>query len=140
MEENQYGSDYFVLTDEDGKEEEFEHLATIDYEGETYMAMTPANPEEESDETEIVIFKVEEDEESGRTIINAVIYVSRQMHKAMVIGHAGATIKQIGTEARKDIQTLLERKVHLELWVKVREHWTEDTAFLRDLGLLAESL
>ncbi len=82
----------------------------------------------------------EEDEESGRTIINAVIYVSRQMHKAMVIGHAGATIKQIGTEARKDIQTLLERKVHLELWVKVREHWTEDTAFLRDLGLLAESL
>ncbi|MBO4314338.1 MAG: GTPase Era, partial [Desulfovibrio sp.] len=55
----------------------------------------------------------EEDEESGRTIINAVIYVSRQMHKAMVIGHAGATIKQIGTEARKDIQTLLERKVHL---------------------------
>ena len=82
----------------------------------------------------------EEDEESGRTIINAVIYVSRQIHKAMVIGHAGATIKQIGTEARKDIQTLLERKVHLELWVKVREHWTEDTAFLRDLGLLAESL
>ncbi|MCR5562353.1 MAG: GTPase Era [Desulfovibrio sp.] len=82
----------------------------------------------------------EEDEESGRTIINAVIYVARQMHKAMVIGHAGATIKQIGTEARRDIQTLLERKVHLELWVKVREHWTEDTAFLRDLGLLPESL
>ena len=69
MEENQYGSDYFVLTDEDGKEEEFEHLATIDYEGETYMAMTPANPEEESDETEIVIFKVEEDEESGEDIL-----------------------------------------------------------------------
>jgi len=69
MEENQYGSDYFVLTDEEGKEEEFEHLATIDYEGETYMAMTPANPEEESDETEIVIFKVEEDEESGEDML-----------------------------------------------------------------------
>ncbi|MBR5743462.1 MAG: DUF1292 domain-containing protein [Clostridia bacterium] len=72
MEENQYGSDYFVLTDEDGKEEEFEHLATIDYEGAVYMAMTPADPENESDETEIVIFKVEEDEESGEDILVSV--------------------------------------------------------------------
>ena len=71
MEENQYGSDYFVLTDEDGKEEEFEHLATIDYEGAVYMAMTPADPENESDETEIVIFKVEEDEESGEARLTA---------------------------------------------------------------------
>ena len=72
MEENQYGSDYFVLTDEDGKEEEFEHLATIDYEGAVYMAMTPADPADESDETEIVIFKVEEDEESGEDILVSV--------------------------------------------------------------------
>ena len=56
----------------------------------------------------------------------------------MVIGRAGASIKQIGSEARKDIQELVGGKVHLELWVKVREHWTEDPAFLRDLGLMAE--
>ena len=67
--ENLYGSDYFVLTDEDGNEEEFEHLATIDYEDEIYMAMTPAHPADESEETEVVIFKVEEDEETGDDIL-----------------------------------------------------------------------
>lgn len=80
----------------------------------------------------------EEDEERGQTVIHATIYVARPMHKAMVIGRAGQSIKAIGTEARKDIQELVGGKVHLELWVKVREHWTEDTAFLRDLGLMAE--
>lgn len=80
----------------------------------------------------------EEDEERGQTIIHAVIYVSRAMHKAMVIGRAGASIKEIGTEARKEIQELVGGKVHLELWVKVREHWSEDPAFLRELGLMAE--
>ena len=80
----------------------------------------------------------EEDEERGQTVIHATIYVARPMHKAMVIGRAGQSIKVIGTEARKDIQTLVGGKVHLELWVKVREHWTEDAAFLRELGLMAE--
>ncbi|MDD4702381.1 MAG: GTPase Era [Desulfovibrio sp.] len=80
----------------------------------------------------------EEDEERGQTVIHATIYVARPMHKAMVIGRAGQSIKAIGTEARKDIQVLLDGKVHLELWVKVREHWTEDAAFLRDIGMMAE--
>ncbi|MCD7983969.1 MAG: GTPase Era [Desulfovibrio sp.] len=80
----------------------------------------------------------EEDESRGQTVIHAVIYVARPMHKAMVIGRAGASIKQIGSEARMDIQELVGGKVHLELWVKVREHWTEDPGFLRDLGLMAE--
>lgn len=80
------------------------------------------------------------DEEEGRdlTTIHAVIYVGRPSHKSMVIGKAGATIKDIGTKARADIQTLLEQKVHLELWVKVREGWTEDVGFLRSLGLTDE--
>ncbi len=80
----------------------------------------------------------EEDEERGQTVIHATIYVARPMHKAMVIGRAGQSIKAIGTEARKDIQTLVGGKVHLELWVTVREHWTEDAAFLRDIGMMAE--
>ena len=63
------------------------------------------------------------------------IYVARPSHKAMVIGRAGATIKEIGTEARKDIQNLVGGKVHLELWVKVKENWSEDTGLLHDLGL-----
>lgn len=80
----------------------------------------------------------EEDEEREQTVIHATIYVARPMHKAMVIGRAGQSIKAIGTEARKDIQVLVGGKVHLELWVKVREHWTEDAAFLRDMGMMAE--
>ncbi len=80
----------------------------------------------------------EEDESRGQTIIHAVIYVARPSHKAMVIGKAGASIKAIGSAARQDIITLLEGKVHLELWVKVRENWTEDVNFLRNLGMMPE--
>lgn len=76
----------------------------------------------------------QEDQQRGLTIIHAVIYVSRPMYKAMIIGKGGAGIKKIGSEARKEIQELVEGKVHLELWVKVRENWTEDAAFLRELG------
>lgn len=80
------------------------------------------------------------DEEEGRdqVIVNAVIYVARPSHKSMVIGKGGATIKQIGIEARMEIQELLDQKVHLELWVKVREGWTEDLGFMRSLGLSLE--
>ena len=52
----------------------------------------------------------------------------------MVIGRAGATIKEIGTEARRDIQKLIGGKVHLQLWVKVKDNWAEDTELLHDLG------
>ncbi|MDL2317089.1 GTPase Era [Desulfovibrio sp. OttesenSCG-928-A18] len=77
----------------------------------------------------------EEDPESGHVTIHAVIYVGRSSHKAMVIGHAGRGIKQVGQSARKEIMELLDRKVHLELWVKVKENWVEDAAFLHSLGL-----
>ena len=80
----------------------------------------------------------EEDPQREQTLIHATIYVARPSHKAMVIGRAGASIKEIGTEARKEIQTLIGGKVHLELWVKVREYWTEDTSFLHELGLMQE--
>ena len=82
----------------------------------------------------------EEDPEREQTIIHAVIYVARPMHKGMVIGRGGSVLKQVGMEARQDIRELIGGKVHLELWVKVRENWTEDTAFLRELGMGAESL
>ncbi len=78
----------------------------------------------------------EEDDERGQTIIHAVIYVARSSHKAIVIGRAGSAIKIIGSEARKDIIELLGTKVHLELWVKVRDNWTEDVGFLRNLGMM----
>lgn len=61
------------------------------------------------------------DEEDDRVLIHAAIYVAKPSHKAMVIGRAGEGIKAIGTAARKEIRDLVDKKVHLELWVKVRE-------------------
>ena len=85
--------------------------------------------------TAVDIESWEEDEARGLTVIHAVIFVARPAHKAMIIGRAGASIKEIGTAARKDIEELLGGRVHLQLWVKVRENWIEDTDLLRDLGL-----
>lgn len=82
----------------------------------------------------------EEDEERNQIIIHASIFVARPSHKAMVIGKAGAGIKDIGTESRKRIRELVggDKKVHLELWVKVREDWLDDAQFLHELGFGAQ--
>ncbi len=77
----------------------------------------------------------QEDPNTGHVTINAVIYVGRPGHKAIVIGRAGANLKNVGQTARKEIETLLERKVRLELWVKVKDNWMDDTAVLHSLGL-----
>lgn len=66
--------------------------------------------------------------------IEAVIYVARSTHKAMVIGKQGQLLKEIGTQARREIEELIDRKVFLNLWVKVRENWSQDPSFLRGLG------
>lgn len=79
------------------------------------------------------------DEEEDRVLIHAAIYVAKPSHKAMVIGRAGEGIKAIGTAARKEIRDLVEKKVHLELWVKVREDWVDDPQFLHSLGFGAET-
>ena len=79
------------------------------------------------------------DEEDDRVLIHAAIYVAKPSHKAMVIGRAGEGIKAIGTTARKEIRDLVDKKVHLELWVKVREDWVDDPQFLHSLGFGAEA-
>lgn len=77
----------------------------------------------------------EEDSERNLTIINAAIYVTRPSQKAIVIGKGGQNLKRIGQAARLEIAEMLGTKVHLELWVKVREDWTEDLGFLHSLAL-----
>ncbi|MCC8193222.1 MAG: GTPase Era [Deltaproteobacteria bacterium] len=77
----------------------------------------------------------EEDKSRDLTIINAVIYVTRPSQKAIVIGKGGANLKKVGQAARLEIAGILGTKVHLELWVKVREDWTEDMGFLHSLAL-----
>ena len=74
-------------------------------------------------------------EEGDLTRINCLIYVERQSHRAIIIGRAGARLKEIGTLARADIEKLLGRHVFLSLFVKVREHWRDDERTLNELGI-----
>ncbi|MEP6558437.1 MAG: GTPase Era [Burkholderiales bacterium] len=66
--------------------------------------------------------------------IAATIVVERDSHKMMVIGDAGERIKRIGSEARQELEKLMDAKVHLELWVKVRSGWADDAARVRSFG------
>ncbi|SMP40634.1 GTP-binding protein Era [Desulfonatronum zhilinae] len=70
----------------------------------------------------------------GLTRIHAVIFVERDSHKAMVIGKQGRNLKQIGQNARLELEELLGTQVYLELWVKIRSRWSEDERFLLSLG------
>ena len=74
-------------------------------------------------------------EEEGRLRrIAATIVVDREPHKAMVIGSGGERLKRIGSEARHELEHLLDGKVFLELWVKVKGGWADDEAHLRSYG------
>lgn len=70
----------------------------------------------------------------GLTRILATIYVGKPSHKGIVIGKGGASLRQIGTEARQEIEEMIEGRVFLDLHVKVKEGWTEHPGFLRELG------
>ena len=83
--------------------------------------------------TAVVIDKFEEDEKLHR--IYASIFVERDSQKAIVIGKAGQRLKQIGIEARQELEAFFGRKVFLELHVKVKKHWRDDEETLRSLGL-----
>lgn len=67
--------------------------------------------------------------------IEATLYVDQKSQKGILIGQAGSMIKEIGTQARIEIETLLEQKVHLALNVKLKENWRKDRGFLKSLGL-----
>ena len=75
------------------------------------------------------------DKPDGSTRIDQIIYVSRDGHKGIVLGNGGETIKSIGTAARAEISSFLDRKVHLFLQVKVRENWQEEAERYSEMGL-----
>lgn len=80
-----------------------------------------------------------QDEKTGRTkapctYIDATIFVDRAGQKAIVIGDKGKRLKQIGIEARTDMEKLFEQKIMLTLWVKVKGGWSDDERALRSLG------
>ncbi len=87
----------------------------------------------------VVIDKFEEEEplkaKHKRLVkIAATIIVERDGHKAMVIGDKGDRIKRIGTETRVELERLMDAKVFIELWVKVRSGWADDEARVRSFG------
>lgn len=71
---------------------------------------------------------------NGSVHIAATIVVEKESHKGILIGSGGQMLKQIGADARHEIQRLLETRVFLELWVKVRKNWRQDERELRRLG------
>jgi len=71
----------------------------------------------------------------GSYRIDQVVYVTRDTHKKIVLGAGGQTIKAIGAEARKELMEIFETPVHLFLFVKVREKWSEDPERYREMGL-----
>jgi GTP-binding protein Era len=85
----------------------------------------------------VIVDKFEEEPSPrhGRLVrIAATIVVEREGHKAMVIGDKGERLKRIGTEARQELEKLMDCKVFLELWVKVRSGWADDEARVRSFG------
>ena len=66
--------------------------------------------------------------------IEAVIVCERESHKRIIIGKKGAMIKEIGTQARVEMENLLDMKVNLRLWVKVRKDWRDSDILLKNYG------
>jgi GTP-binding protein Era len=76
----------------------------------------------------------EAEDEPGKLVVQAVIWVERTGQKAIVIGKGGELLKEVGRAARLDLRQHFGRPVHLELWVKVREGWSDDESALRKFG------
>ena len=72
--------------------------------------------------------------EDGLVEINAVIYCEMASHKGIIIGKQGAMLREIGKQARGDIERMLDAKVYLELWVKVKEGWRNNQYQMRNFG------
>jgi len=73
-------------------------------------------------------------ETPGLYRIGAVIWVEKQSQKGIVIGKGGARLKEVGSRARESLQKLFGVKIHLELWVRVKDGWADDERALRSLG------
>ncbi|MCK5709823.1 MAG: GTPase Era [Deltaproteobacteria bacterium] len=82
----------------------------------------------------VVIEDFEEVPDRNLINISAVIYVERINHKGILIGKKGAMLKEIGSLARADIEKILGTKVYLELWVKVKEKWSQRDNLIREFG------
>ena len=76
-----------------------------------------------------------ESRDDGSVRIDQTIFVDRESQKPIIVGKGGQTLKSIGAESRKELESLLGHRVHLFIHVKVREKWAEEQARLREIGL-----
>ena len=82
-----------------------------------------------------VEIEVEEYTEDDKLVkIRAIIYVMRDSQKGIIIGNKGLALKKTGTEARKDMEEFLQKKVFLEMYVKVKKDWRDNPKMLKDFG------
>lgn len=81
----------------------------------------------------VEISSLKEDED-GRLIIDATIWVDRESHKGIVIGKRGQLLKEVGTAAREELQGALQQRVHLQSHVKVKRNWSDNAQSIRQLG------
>ena len=82
----------------------------------------------------MTIEKMRERPDGSLTDIEAEIICERESHKGIIIGKQGQMLKKIGSEARADIENLLEGRVNLKLWVKVRKDWRDSDILMKNFG------
>ncbi len=84
--------------------------------------------------TAVVVEEFQDVPEKNLVRISSVIYVERDTHKGIIIGDRGKMLKQVGSLARIDIERILGARVYLELWVKVKEGWTQRAGLVKEFG------
>jgi len=84
--------------------------------------------------TAVTVDSFSEQKKSSLVKIDATIHIERNSQKGIIIGKNGSKLKEIGTEARKDIERMLGCKVLLKLFVRVQKNWSKDTQALRRFG------
>lgn len=88
--------------------------------------------------TEVIVESFKESEKRGAPFVHirALIFVMRPTQKSIIIGKQGASIKKLGMDSRKQIEAFLDCRIHLELFVKVKEKWRDDDRLLKSFGYL----
>ena len=82
----------------------------------------------------VAIDQMKERNDGGMFDIDATIICERDSHKGIIIGKGGSMLKRIGSEARRDIENMLEAKVNLQLWVKVKKDWRDSDFLMKNFG------
>ena len=82
----------------------------------------------------VAIDRMRERPDGSMMDIDATIICERDSHKGIIIGKGGAMLRKIGSQARREIENMLEMKVNLQLWVKVKKDWRDSDFMIKNFG------